>query len=56
MFGFWRIRNHEVKIGVYIVENTLFWLFLQFHSTEITRNYVTFHFRKWLLRVTRKSE
>ena len=30
---FWRIRNQEVKIGVYIVENTLRWLFCQFQST-----------------------
>jgi hypothetical protein len=51
----WRIRNQEVKIGVYIVENTLWWLFRQFYSTEITHNYVTFRFRKWLLRVTRNS-
>jgi hypothetical protein len=40
----WRIRNQEVKEGVYIVENTLWWLFRQFNSTEITRNYVTFRF------------
>ncbi len=51
----WQIRNQEVKIGVYIVENTLCWLFWQFYSTEITRNYVAFRFRKWLLRVTRNS-
>ncbi len=29
-----RSRNQEVTIGVYIVENTLWWLFRQFHSTE----------------------
>jgi hypothetical protein len=51
----WRIRNQEVKIGVYIVENTLLWLFRKLNSNEITRNYVTFRFRKWLLRVTRNS-
>jgi hypothetical protein len=51
----WRIRNQEVKIGVYMAENTLYWLFRQFRSTEIMRNYVTFRFRKWLLRVTCNS-
>ncbi len=30
-------KDQEVKIGVYIVENTLLWVFQQFHSTEITR-------------------
>jgi hypothetical protein len=30
----WRIWIHEVKIGVYIVENTLLRLYRQFHSTE----------------------
>jgi hypothetical protein len=29
----WRIQIQEVKIGVYIVENTLRWLFCQFQST-----------------------
>jgi hypothetical protein len=43
----WRIRIQEVKSeGLYCGK---------YPVIVVSRNYVTFHFRKWLLRVTRNS-
>jgi hypothetical protein len=52
----WRIRHQEVKIGGFILWKIPFdGCFACFIQLKITRNYVPFHFQKWLLRVTRNS-
>ncbi len=45
---FWRIRNHEVKVGGLNCGKYPLMVISAVYSTEITRNYVMFRFRKWL--------
>jgi hypothetical protein len=50
----WRIRNQEVKIGFILWKIPFDGYFGSFIQLKL-RVYVTFRFRKWLLRLTRNS-
>jgi hypothetical protein len=51
----WQIRIQEVKIGFILRKIPFDGCFASFDQLKVTRNYVTFRFRNWLVRVTRHS-